>query len=305
MATNNCMHKCPQRVNRTHLYEHVYRDHHGLLCHRIVRPRYRFAVRYHWGPHFAFRYTYPYYHRKYIFVSLGGYWPINYGYIRYYWYGCHPYYWYGSYPIAREVTSDTYNYYTYNYYDDIKSVDENTFADVREKLARQAAEEPIEQTLADQYFEEAVSAFEANDYDIAADKFAEAAELAPNDKILPFAYSQALFADEKYTEAAEVLRMALAKLTPEKDGVFYPRGLYAEDDILFEQIDKLVEKADLYYFDADLQLLLGYQLLGIGEFDEAAESLKQAGRDLENAAAAKTLLDFLEKIRTHNNENPD
>jgi hypothetical protein len=119
--------------------------------------------------------------------------------------------------------------------------------------------------------------------------------------ILPFAYAQALLANEQYTEAAGVLRAALAKVTPEKEGVFYPRGLYPGDDILFEQIDRLAEKAELYSFDADLQLLLGYQLLGIGKIDEAVEPLHQASQDLENAPAATVLLNLLEKIRA----NPD
>jgi len=309
----------PRVFKRVHRHEHVYRDHRGRLCHRIVWPRYRFGVYYGFGGHFAFRYVYPYYHRKYVFVSLGGYWPVGYGHIRYYWYGCHPYQWYGYYPIAREVQGDTYNYYTYNYYNDddvaptesyqaadgIRPVDHTTFADVREKLAQQAVGEPEPETLADSYFEDAVEAFEASEYDIAADIFAKAIELAPDDMILPFAYSQALFADEKYTEAAEVLRAALANVTPEKEGVFYPRGLYAEDDILFEQIDRLAEKAELYSFDGDLQLLLGYQLLGIGEIDEAVEPLRRAGEDLENAASATILLNLLEKIRAQNAEDTD
>jgi hypothetical protein len=130
---------------------------------------------------------------------LGGYWPIGYRYVRYYWYGCHPYYWYGYYPIAREVMTDTYNYYTYNYYgvddtavcesgqtiDNIGLVDHNTFADVREKLAQQAAEEPDEATLADSFFEDAIKAFEAADYDKAIEMFANASKVAPDDIILP------------------------------------------------------------------------------------------------------------------------
>jgi len=273
-------------------------------------------LHYSFGPWSTFRYFYPYYHRKYLFVSLGGYWPISYRYRRYYWYGYHPYTWYGYYPIAREVQGDTYNYYTYNYYNDdnvvgsasshvidgIQPVDHNTFADIREKLAQQAAEEPGEVTLADTYFEAAVKAFEADNYDAAIEKFGEAMALAPDDIILPFAYSQALFAKEQYSEAAEVLRGTLANVSPEKEGVFYPRGLYPDDDVLFEQINRLAEKAEVYSFDADLQLLLGYQLLGIGKLDEAVEPLQRAGRDLENAVAATTLLNVLEKIRAENSK---
>ncbi len=292
-------------ARRIHRYEHVYRDRHDRICHRIIWPRYRFAVYYNIGRRFAFRYVYPYYHRKYVFVSLGGYWPVEYRYIRYYWYGYHPYNWYGYYPIGREMRGDTYNYYTYNYNygdtaaDGIKPVDHNTFADVREKLAQQSAEEPKGETPADSYFEDAVKAFEAGDYDAAAEMFARAGELAPDDMVLPFAYSQALFANEKYSEAAEVLRAALSQVSPEKEGVFYPRGLYADDAVLFEQIDRLTERAKLYSSDADLQLLLGYQLLGVGEIDKAAEPLRQASQDTANSESAAVLLELLEKIRTN------
>jgi len=271
-------HDRPHVIRHVPHYEHSYIDWRHRLCHRTIWPRYRFMMYYSYGPWFTFRYFYPYYHRKYIFVSLGGYWPLSYRYRRYYWYGYHPYSWYGYYPIAREVLGDTYNYYTYNYYTDdnsvvsgaspvidgIQPVDHNTFADVREKLAQQAAEEPGEVTPADICFETAVKAFEADNYDVAIEKFAEAMELAPDDMILPFAYSQALFAKEQYYQAAEVLRGVLAKVSPDKEGVFYPRGLYSDDDVLYEQINVLAEKAELYSFDADLQLLLGYQLLGIG-----------------------------------------
>jgi predicted Zn-dependent protease len=271
-------------------------------------------VCYTYGPHFTFRYVYPYHLRRYIFVSLGGYWPLEYRYARYYWYGCHPYRWYGYYPIAREVTGDTYNYFTYNYYygDDrtvssvsaqeangIKPVDHNTFADVREKLAQQAAKEPAQETVADIKFDEAVKAFEAGDYETAVEKFAEAKELATDDMVLPFAYSQVLFANEQYAEAADVLRSALTQVSPEKEGIFYPRGLYSDDEILFEQIKNLSEKTELYSFDADLQLLLGYHLLGTGEMDKAIEPLQNASQDLENAEAATVLLDLLEKLRTN------
>jgi len=303
----------PSVVRNKHRYEHIYWDYHNQLRHKIIWPKYRFAVCYRHGPRFAFRYIYPYYLRRYIFTSLGGYWPLEYSYIRYYWYGCHPYRWYGYYPIAHEVTGDTYNYYTYNYYygdngtvpsasaqviDGIKPVDHNTFADVREKLAQQAEQEPALETAADIYFDEAVKAFEAGNYETAVERFAEAKGLAADDMVLPFAHSQALFANEQYEEAAEILRGVLANVSPEKEGVFYPRGLYSDDEVLFEQIEHLNQKAELYRFNADLQLLLGYHLLGIGEIDKAVEPLQSASQDLENAAAATVLLDLLAKIRT-------
>ena len=134
-------------------------------------------------------------------------------------------------------------------------------------------------------------------HNVTIEKFAKAIEFAPDDMILPFAYAQALLADERYVEAAGVLRAALAKVSPEKEEVFYPHGLYPSDDILFEHIDRLDEKTKLYSFDADLQLLLGYQLLGVGEIDEAVEPIGKASEDLENATAAGVLLNLLEKMK--------
>ncbi|MBN1806330.1 MAG: hypothetical protein JW837_13865 [Sedimentisphaerales bacterium] len=312
-------HDRPHVIHHGHHDYHSFIDRHRHLCRRSIWPGFRYRLYYDFGPWFTFRYFYPYYHRKYVFVSLGGYWPLSYRYRRYYWYGYHPYVWYGYYPIAREIEGDTYNYYTYNYYGDgnaavsaspqdisgIAPVDHNTFADVREIPAQQEYEEPQEITLADTYFEDAVKAFEIDNYELAAEKFGQAMALAPDDMILPFAYSQALFAYGLYSQAAVVLREAMVEITPDKEGVFYPRGLYSNDDILFEQINQLVERAELYSFDADLQLLLGYHLLGIGKLDEALEPLQYASLDMENAVAATALLNVLEKIRAENNNPQD
>jgi tetratricopeptide (TPR) repeat protein len=235
-----------------------------------------------------------------MFISLGGYWPSSYRYTRYYWYGCHPYNWYGYYPIAREVRGTNYNYYTYNYYTDGNSgyqpAQTIVNSEVFENMAEQTAE-PQEATLADVYFEEAVKAFEVAEYNTAALKFAKAVELAPEDMILPFAYGQSLMASQQYSKAAEVLRGALAKVSPEKEGVFFPRGLYPDEESLLKQIDRLTERAAQFSYDADLQLLLGYQLLGIGQHDRAVEPLMNAGKDLENAKAAAVLMELLEKIK--------
>ncbi len=287
----------------------VYIDSRDHVYHRSTWPSYSFRLSYSWGSYHTYSHFYPWYHRKYVFVSLGGYWPSHYRYSRYYWYGYHPYYWYGYSPVAREVVSDNYNYYTYNYYGDDYAtsnygydtsaypvVDHTTFADVREKLA-QEAEGPQEPTLADKFFEEGVTCFEEGEYMTAAEAFAKAMELEPDDMILPFAYCQAMFAAGKYSQAAEALREVLAKVTPEEEGIFYPRGLYSDEELLFDQIAQLAEKADTYSFDGDLQLLLGYNLLGIGQLDEAVEPLRLAGMDLNNAPSAAVLLNMVEKKR--------
>ncbi|UCG56943.1 MAG: tetratricopeptide repeat protein [Phycisphaerales bacterium] len=306
-------HDRPHLVRHVPRRVHVFRDYRDRVSHRVVWPHYRIPIYYRLGWRSAFSYVHPYYHRKYVFVSLGGYWPIGCSSLRYYWYGYHPYVWCGYYPMPHEVIGASHNYYTYNYYGSdytsgqaaytqtstdsyIEPVDHTTFADVREKLAQQAAE-PDAQTLVDTRFEEAVKTFESGDYSTAIEKFAEATELAPDDVILPFAYTQALFANEQYAEAAEVLRAALAKVAPEKESVFYPRGLYSKDEVLFEQINCLIEKAELDETDADLQLLLGYQLLGIGELDAASEHLERAIEDPKNAPGAEVLLRLLHQIK--------
>ena len=289
----------PHLIRHSYHHDYVYRDYYGHFRTWSIWPRFRFALYYNCGPWFTFRYVYPYYHRKYLFVSLGGYWPLRYRYTRYYWYGCHPYNWYGYYPIAREVRTPVYNYYTYNYYntDDgdyqpAQTVNTEIYENIEEKTA-----EPQEPTLADIYFEEAVKAFEVAQYNTAALKFAKAMELAPEDMVLPFAYAQALLASEQYSQAAEVLRGALEKVSPEKEGVFFPRGLYPDEETLTRHVDRLAERTAQFSFDADLQLLLGYQLLGIGRHDEAVEPLMNAGNDLKNAKAAGVLMELLEKIK--------
>lgn len=286
----------------THRDSYIYVDLHNRVYTRTITPSYYVRICYDRGSWLTFRYVYPYYQRKYVFVSLGGYWPWDYSYIRYYWYGSHPYNWYGYYPVAREVGPDV-NYYTYNYYygdtsggyDTGRVIDSEYF----NTTTRQPAPQPAEATLADTYFDEAVNAFEKGKYDLAIEKFSKAMALAPDDMILPYAYSQALFAAERYSEAAQVLRKALDKVKPEQEGVFYPRGLYPNDDELLAQLDKLSEYVEKYSFDADLQLLLGYQLLGIGELDKALTPLRNASLDMNNQKPADVLLNLLLKIKVN------
>ncbi|NLZ05892.1 MAG: tetratricopeptide repeat protein [Phycisphaerae bacterium] len=301
----------PDLVRHEPRHVHVYRDHYDRLCHRIIWPRYHYPIYYDWGPYHGYHWVYPYYHRKYVFISLGGWWPWDYDYVRYYWYGYHPYVWMGYYPIPREVEGDTYNYYTYNYYTGDGGyptqttqtssgglpygIDAETYARVQQRVREQQAKEPGAPTQADTRFEEGVTRFEAGNYAEAAQAFASAMSMAPNDMILPFAYAQALFANGQYSEAAEALRAALKNASPEQEGVFYPRGLYAQDEVLFGQLEKLLDKVDAYGFDADLQLLLGYHLLGVGEMEYARGPLEQAGQDIRNAQAAKVLLNVLNK----------
>ncbi len=279
----------------------------------VVWPKYRCAIYYNWGPRFTFRYVHPYHHQKYVFVSIGGYWPAEYNYLRYYRYGYHPYYWYGQYPQAYEVTYDNDNYYTYNYNyypqapagqpTEFVPADNDQFYDALARAKSFPDKAPGAETKADLYFEDGVQAFEARDYEKAAEMFAEAVDLEPDDIVLPFTYVQALFAKQQYDLAAEVLREAILNIPADTEGIFFPRGLYPDDNILFEQIGRLAQRADSYQMDADLQLLLGYQLLGAGEFEQARGPLEQVGINSRNTKPAAILLDLLAKIQETTPEN--
>jgi chemotaxis protein histidine kinase CheA len=284
----------------------------GRIFSHIVWPSYGYPVYYRHGSDIFFHYVRPSYHRKYVFVSFGTYWPAYYSSLRYYWYGWHPYTWYGCYPTAYGVEGDTYNYYTYNTYNyesdtpqsyseteyggPLESVDETTFEDIRQKLTEQSEQQPEAETLVDKFFEDGVVAFEQGDYDTAAKAFADAIVLEPNDLVLPFAYVQALFASEQYSKAADILRLALVQMPAEEQGLFFPRGLYSEDEILFGQIDKLQNKAETFAYDPDMPLLLGYQLIGVERYEQAREQLERAGRYDLNKEAATILLNLLDKL---------
>jgi tetratricopeptide (TPR) repeat protein len=282
-------------------YYHYNRDYYP--SHRIFywiswpdccRPIY-----YDWGPSFTFGYLWPYYHRRFVFVSLGGYWPC-YTYRRYYWYGWHPYYWHGYYPPEYVIAGPSYNYY---YYDTAPQGEELNKAN--KNFEENAPSKPAQETPADRDFEAGVKAFDSNDYAAATAKFHNAMQSAPEDIVVPFAYTQALFATCQYQKAAEALLEALLRSSPQQEGVFYPRGLYSNEGVLNKQIQQLEEAVKLNPVDANLRLLLGYQLLGTGKLDEASEQLANARLNSHTSQAAALLIDVLERNKKARNNKPD
>ncbi|NLK42096.1 MAG: tetratricopeptide repeat protein, partial [Planctomycetes bacterium] len=259
-------------------------------------------------------YYYPRYHRRFVFVSLGGYWP-SYRYVRYYWYGAHPYYWYGSYVLTPPTVHNTYN--TYNTYTTAPTTGSasamystegdyhydpavDDFSDVRQRLAAEqdAVDVPYFQTAADLCFAHAVELFEAGNYDDAAKQFAEAIKLSPDDSILPFTYAQALFAMCRYDEAADVLRAAMARIPAEEPTVYYPRGLYADDKVLTDQVAALESALAAQPNNTDYHLLLGYHYLALGEYEKATILLHQAAVDEKNLDAVAKLLDLADRLQS-------
>lgn len=302
-------HDRPREMDHDDRYVHMFYDTYGYPCHQLIWPTFQFGVWYHHRGDWAVNFVYPFYHRKYVFVSLDGWWPTDCTSIRYYWYGYHPYEWYGYNPVAREVRSDTYNYYTYNYYStDSTAATSNKQQAIygipvdkltpRPKGTVQAEQDqsPSQPTVADVWFENGVKAFESEQYAAAVEDFRQAMESDDRDRIVPFACAQALFADGRYAEAAEALRQALARQSDQSQGIFYPRGLYKDDETLYGHIDHLMDQIEKSPSDVDLQLLLGYHLLGIGEAGQALGPLQQARGDERNAQAVKVLMDLQQKI---------
>ena len=309
-------------TNLSHLgSHHDWNDHGSYFSLKWSHSSSGRVVSFHRGSHYGVSYYHPWYHRKYIFVSIGGYWPFSYRYRRYYRYGCHPHRWYGA-NVITYPASDTYNTYNY-YYDtpepatyyppayDTSGYDD--FSDVRERLARERLEElyrleqdvqdaPYIETEADIRFNEGVEAFAEGDYLQAVDEFREAIILSPDDIVLPFTYSQALFAAGEYAHAASVLRAAIERMPEGEETVYYPRGLYADEEPLTDQIAILAETATNEPFAGDFDLLLGYQLLGSDRFDEAGAALDSALADPANEKAAGLLLKLLEEARAEDSE---
>lgn len=260
----------------------------------------RYSSRPYW---YGYSYCYPRYHRRYIFVSPCGYWPSYYRYRRYYWYGCHPYYWYGTTVItqpSRNVTYNTYNYYGDNYdsgstrgYYTVAPAD---VVDDYDEIRGQILDEPEYESPADLCFAHGVKIFSDGNYEDAAKQFREAVLLAPDDVVLPFTYSQALFADGNFAHAAAVLRNAIAQIPEEEMTIYYPRGLYEDEKVLAQQIDRLETAIKAEPFASDYHLLLGYQYLGLGQLDKVYAPLNEAAKDPANAATAHQLIKMAVKL---------
>jgi hypothetical protein len=288
----------------SHTYD--YYDSYRRRCHRVIWPSYSCRIYYPCRTRPIVSWHYPFYHRKYVFVSLGGWWPWYFDCTRYYWYGCHPYRWYGYSPVPYEF-GGTYNNYTYNYYGS------GVAAPSSYTSAMPGAMPPAEHAVggdakdpdsvptagpADHFFSAGVKAFEEGHYTMAATSFQQAMDQAPNDRVLPFAYAQALFAGEHYREAVSVLRLALTQADSADGipGVFYPRGLYKDDDTLFAHIDKFMDVQEGQPQDSELKLLLGYHLLGIGEVSLSRSYLIDAQGSTEVMPAAETLLALADRL---------
>jgi hypothetical protein len=242
----------------------------------------------------------PYYHHYYVY-------PYRYGY---------PYYYYFSLPHYRYYYSYSSGYYSrpssgyyYDYPPDTNAQGQTygspaPYTDAPAGAGQDEPQEPAEQgeeaveyVEADQYLQDIADAFATRDYDKAARRASEGLSAEPDNPVLPFVHSQALFAGGNYSEAARVLREALRNVDVQNQGVFYSFGFYPDESALSKQIDRLTEAVGAVPSRADLQLLLGYQLLGVGRYDDALKALRVAERNHVNKEAAGIMIDVLEKAR--------
>jgi len=263
-----------------------------------------------WAPyqsHWGFSYYYPRYHRKYVFVSIGGFWPTSYRYRRYYWYGCHPHYWYGTHiveqPVVQNTTYNTYNYYGTSGTTTITgtSVYENPpLAQTTDVV--DVIDAPTDESVVDICFAHGVKVFSDGNYTEAIERFRRAVQMDPDDVILPFTYSQALFADGDYALAAGVLRGAIQNIPEDELTIYYPRGLYEDEAVLTEQIQRLESAIAGEPFVSDYQLLLGYQYLGLGELQKARAPLAEASKDIANQFTAGKLLELADRLEAEQAE---
>jgi hypothetical protein len=282
----------------------------GNTCGRVVYLPYTYyhswyhPTVYYKTPCYGLSYYYPRYHRKYVFVSVGGYWP-SYRCRRYYWYGCHPNYWYGSYILTEPTRYVTYNIYNNNTNDDYgygfssSSTPYYTLGEPKEDIV----DEPEYESPVDLCFDHGVTLFEVGNYTDAVQQFREAVTMAPDDVVLPFTYSQALFANGEYALAASVLREAMDHIPDEELTIYYPRGLYAEDTILEAQIKRLESAIAREPFDSDFQLLLGYQRLGMGDLDKAHDPLIVALHNPANRKTAEKLITLAAELEEQSDKS--
>lgn len=241
-------------------------------------------------PYYGYYYSpYPYYYSA---------WP-------YYYYSIPHYRYYYRYPRYYFYEYHRYNYQLPAY----QPPPTNGRRDSRDEKPQEGEEAPprvpteespdeIESVRPDANLMNIADTFAAGEYQEAAAQAKAALIDEPENRVLPFVYAQALFADGKYSQAADVLREAVRNLDAERQELFYPLGFYRDEDVLNGQVDKLREAAAAEPSNPDLELLLGYQLLGLGRYEDALNALEKAQADYVNREAASTMIDILEEARS-------
>ncbi|MFH1614442.1 MAG: hypothetical protein ABIG61_05085 [Planctomycetota bacterium] len=140
------------------------------------------------------------------------------------------------------------------------------------------------------YLSEVGRLFDSGDFAEAVRKTRRATMFRPASTVLTFAYSQSLFAAGEYELSAVILWRVVNEASEKGLPVVFGHELYRDKSVLVKQINELAEKVDDNPKDTNLQLLLGYQLLGIGQVEQGRMVLKKVADSYVNGRAASALL---------------
>jgi hypothetical protein len=278
-------------------YRPYSRRHYGSYRKPYYNSTYRSYPSYNYGYK-----SYPYYNYHGKYSSYSGYYGRKYykhhkrpRHGRHYYYFSLPYRYY-YYP-----SSVVYEYHHYDpdssYY---SSTDQYQPGDSYQSGKQYETQQQYQQqpsTDIDQRLDRIAESFASEDFFNAVYYSRRAAEQFPEDIPLKFVYAQSLMADNDYHRAAQALRQALDASDIENEGVFFPFGIYPNDKVLNAHIDKLKQKVSYEPSNSSYQLLLGYQLLGTGQSDDAKVALEKAKTNLENEKYADMLLSILERSK--------
>jgi tetratricopeptide (TPR) repeat protein len=155
----------------------------------------------------------------------------------------------------------------------------------------------------DQQLDSIAQPFYKGDYDKAVLNAEKALNVNPDNSILLFAYSQSLFATGQYDRSATAVRDALTLVNGKKQDMFYAGSFYGMQGVLNAQINNLEKTTQQQQANPNLQLLLGYQLWGVGRFDEAAAALQSIQKDPVNGLSATFLRGIVEHAQQLVNQN--
>jgi hypothetical protein len=227
--------------------------------------------------------------------------PTHYRYHKKRHYGRRYYYYSLPYRYYYYPSSVVYEYHHYNpdssYYSstDQYQPDDSYQSESQYETQQQYEEQPPADI--DQRLDRIAESFASGDFFNAVYYSRRAAEQYPEDVPLKFVYAQSLMADNDYHRAAQALRQALDASDIENEGVFFPFGIYPNDQALNAHIDKLKQKVGYEPSNSSYQLLLGYELLGTEQSEDAKEALEKAKTNLENEKYADMLLNILERSK--------
>ncbi|MBE0537659.1 MAG: tetratricopeptide repeat protein [Phycisphaerae bacterium] len=264
-------------------FGHGYRGRHFSKGHRFGHLHKRdFGSVFYFVPFSYYPYYYPYYSR--------------YTYPGYPYYGGAPYYDNFYYDRYNRPYDRPYNEPGETYRQPGETRYEQPDDSSREEYEAFQQERQAEQARVNEHLEQISEPFRRGDYAEALRQAEEAVAAQPDSPVLGFAYAQALVANGQYDQAAGVLRRSLNAVDMQTQGVLFGEDLYPDADALAERIADLENTAQSQPDAADLYLLLSYELIAAGRYDEVPGALDNA-RSYANLDAIRVLESIVEQLR--------